>query len=466
MAIFDGLKNAFNFISNFPDMSGMFETVKDKRVQAIDERIDYREGRQKPQLKVKLNKPDDNITNNIIGRAIEQSKSLLLSKGVEFDLDDDKNQEWIDACWKANKKTKLMNDGFLNAADADTGYIKIQEEGVEGEDGVMYPRMILLDSRWVTMFSNPEDHEQIIKYRIEYSSNDENGKERKRRQDIEKQGNVYDDVGNLTIEGESWLISDYQKGDATQGKWQLMTEPVVWEYKFAPIVNWKNLPNPNDIHGRPDADKAVINIQDKLNFNLSNLNKIIRYNAHPRTIGRGIGKGSDLKTSPNSMWNIPAEADVFNLEMKSDLSGALDTLDYLGKAILDNMAAVDINNIKDKSGQLTNFAIQVLFHQALSKMQDKREIWTEWLTDMNERLFTVAGMENVDVGDIVWPDSVLPVNNKEQTEIYKSQLEMGIVSKETISTKTGYDWEVEQERIASGEEDVGEILIRNFNRNI
>jgi len=198
------------------------------------------------------------------------------------------------------------------------------------------------------------------------------------------------------------------------------------------------------------------------------MNKIIRYHAHPQTIGKGIGNKSELDKSVDGMFLLSnPEADIFNLEMKSDLKGNLDVLDYLGKSILDNTDTVNINNLKDKMGQLTNFAVKVMFFDALGKMHLKREIWTAMLTDLNQRLFEVGTGKIVDVGEVVWPDSVLPVNEKELSDLYKNDLEQGLVSEQTISERRGYVWEVEQERMNEKELNTGDIgaeLLRSFNR--
>jgi len=472
MGIFDGFKNLINFITMFPDPDDLYgERVE--HVKEIQKRRNYREGIQDPQLKVKFNKPDDNVNNNIIGRAINQSLKLLLGKGVEFDLPGEPGtpeDEWLKACWEANKKNLLMTDAFLNAADGKCGFIKLQKDGVMGLlDGkeALFPRMIVQDPMWLSMDTNPEDYEQVIRYTIKYGTKGADGKDIARKQVIENIGEQYNPDGVVVDEGGYWMVTDYQNDDSTGGKWVKIGE-YRWEYGFAPMIHWKNLPNPNDTWGKPDATADVINLQDKLNFNLSNMNKIIRYHAHPQTIGKGIGNKSELDKSVDGMFLLSnPEADIFNLEMKSDLKGNLDVLDYLGKSILDNTDTVNINNLKDKMGQLTNFAVKVMFFDALGKMHLKREIWTAMLTDLNQRLFEVGTGKIVDVGEVVWPDSVLPVNEKELSDLYKNDLEQGLVSEQTISERRGYVWEVEQERMNEKELNTGDIgaeLLRSFNR--
>jgi hypothetical protein len=65
---------------------------------------------------------------------------------------------------------------------------------------------------------------------------------------------------------------------------------------------------------------------------------------------------------------------------------------------------------------------------------------------------------------VVWPD-FLPENDAEISAAYQSDLNMGIVSKETISGLRGYDWEQESERIANDAaqtDNIGAAILRNF----
>lgn len=461
MGFFDGLKNIVNFVTMFPDPDDIFNT-RQKYENYVQKRRDYRLGKQDKQLKVKFGQPDDNVRCNLIGKAINQSVYLLVGQGVDFDLpgDDETPQDlWLDACWKANNKQVLLHRAVQNASEAGNGYIKIIPDGVAGmlnNKEVLFPRLVCLDPKWMSMDTNPEDFEQVIRYTIRFTTTGPDGKERARKQVIE------------FIDDGYWLISDYYNDHSTAGKWVLMSE-LRWDYNFAPIVNWQNLPSPNSVYGEPDIDDDVIELQDRYNFVASNINKIIRYHAHPKTYGINTGKPDKESWGADQMvlFNNGGEnAQLDNLEMQSDLESSINFFNLLGKSILDNTSTVDVNNLKDKLGQLTNFAVRVLFNDALSKMNVKRQLFEIALKDLNHRLLVIAGLPD-DPGEVVWPESVLPINEKEVLEVQKTELELGLVSKQTVSMERGRDFKQEQERIgkeSANESNVGDQILRTFER--
>jgi len=65
----------------------------------------------------------------------------------------------------------------------------------------------------------------------------------------------------------------------------------------------------------------------------------------------------------------------------------------------------------------------------------------------------------------VWPD-FLPVNDTEVQSALEGDLRMGVASKQTVSTKRGYNWDDEQERIdaeRASDDNIGAALLRGFN---
>lgn len=476
MGFFKDVTNAFsNFINLFAG-EDMFGQRVDE-MKEIQLRRNYREGRQRDQLNVMLNGPNDNVKRNIIGKAIAQSMHLLLGQGVDFDLPGDDGtpeDQWLKACWEANKKNLLLKDVFYNAADGRCGFVKINptakvmgwlditDDGIDRRELVEFPKLENINPLYMTMDSLPHDIDMVIRYTVQYV--------------IEVGGvkKLFKQITENEVEGDGenlqsyWMIRDYEKDLDTGLEFELVNE-VRWDYDFAPIIHFKNLPNPNDLWGMPDATEDVLELQDKLNFNLSNLNKIIRYHAHPRTVGKGVGEADQLDVSPDKMILLKnPDADIWNLEMQSDLAGALEVMDYIGKSILDGMDSVNLSNLKDKIGQITNFAIRVLFYDALGKMQVKREIWEAWLLDLNRRLLTVAEREfNPDPGKIVWPKAVLPTDEVEVIDVQIKEIDSGLKSRQTIALERGVDWEQESERIEGEKvqnENVGNLLVNEFFR--
>lgn len=211
----------------------------------------YYEGNHQRHLKPDGTKTDDNLTINLVESFIDKSVSGLMGtddhgtiKGVKFDIVDEPGergfmdkarevarralggkdepspeQAYLDEVLNANKQNILLLDSLLNGAVTGHTFIKIQPDGVEGEDGSPLPRLINLNPDTVTVFWDEADVERVLWYRIQF------GAEGKRtRQDIVR-------------DGESWLIYNYKEKAASSG-WDLEKGgPVKWKYAWPPIVD-------------------------------------------------------------------------------------------------------------------------------------------------------------------------------------------------------------------------------------
>jgi hypothetical protein len=118
----------------------------------------------------------------------------------------------------------------------------------------------------------------------------------------------------------------------------------------------------------------------------------------------------------------------------------------------------------DKLGSLTNFGLRVLYQDALSKLEEKRGLYAEGIVEINHRLLKLAGAPDTDGGEVKWHD-VLPANEAEVSQAIRTDLELGLVSKQTASGLRKYVWEDEETRIASEKasaDNLGAALLRAF----
>lgn len=465
MGFLDTLRDRF-WQWAFPDeMSGWMREYMD----AIDKRRNYRRGKQDRQLAVKELQANDNLTVNFTDLVVRRSVSLLLGNGVDWDFGDNvedlpKEADYIKRMYTVNHEEVLLQKAATFAAEAGTGYIKILP-GEKSDAGGELPRLVVVDPLWVEMETDPEDVELILRYIIRFNTADLNGKTLSRKQVIERNLPEAQEDGTLEPR-EGWMIRDYKAGDSTGGKWEPMQEQD-WPYEFAPIVHWQNMPRADSVYGDSDITQAVMDLQDKINFVSSNILRIIRYHAHPRTWGRHAGTSSTQTWGADEMVVFNSDlAEIKNLEMQSDLASSQQFLMFLRQALFDVTQTVDLSSISDKLGALTNFGLRVLYTDAISKLKIKRELLGDALNDLNRRVLTIAGLNPEMAGVPIW-DDVLPTSEQEEVQGYEFDLANGLVSKETVSRKRGYDWEKEQERItaqAEGEDNIGAMLLRNFNR--
>ena len=126
---------------------------------------------------------------------------------------------------------------------------------------------------------------------------------------------------------------------------------------------------------------------------------------------------------------------------------------------------MDIDSIGDKLGALTNFGLRVLYQDALNKIKTKQKLYGDALLELNRRLLILNNM-NPDPGAIIWPDP-LPKNGAEVSTELKTDIETGLLSKQTAAGIKGYDWEQEMERMQEQEVNQGNVgneILRLFER--
>ena len=407
----------------------------------------YYDGNHVPQLKDK-NGQNDNIITNHIGVNVNRSVSRLLRGGVEFVLPEgsEKEHEYIDKVWELNKKQILLIQLGLYGAVFGTAYFKIVPDKINDPvttEQDLFPRLVPLYPDIVRMRTAPDDVDTIIMYRIEWH-NAEDTREIVYREDTVRQ------------EDDTWVVENWIKEGGSA--WQLV-DSTVWPYDFAPIAHAKNLPSLNTCYGM-DEESDAVNTQNKYNLSMSNTGKVIKHHAHPRTIFKGVGKSQieKLDDSPDSALVIPnADAEVFNLEMQSDLASSRGFANDLQKNMATIMREIDMSSLEANVGNLTNFGIRVLYTDAIDKNDTKRLLYGDMLREVNRRLLVLAGM-NQDAGEVQWGEAMI-VSIDEEIAADKLALDMGIVDVQTVAERSiyqkryGMEWEDIQERLQESKDE-------------
>lgn len=171
------------------------------------------------------------------------------------------------------------------------------------------------------------------------------------------------------------------------------------------------------------------------------------------------------ETAVDAFWTIPSEsARVFNLEMQSDLGGAMGFMNFLRGAFFSEHSAVDIDSLKDKLGQLTNFALRVLFYDALLKLGLKRGLYEAGLVALSQRGLDMLGWGNDQTVTVDWGDP-LPFNTLEEINEIEKEIGLGLLSKQTATEIRGRDWKTEQKRKeeeSAADDNIGSRLLRAF----
>jgi len=426
-------------------------------------RREYRLGAQKRFLRRSREGFDDNVIGNFLGLALDRGVSLLFGKPVKFEWEEgtpDDLIEYIEGIWEANNMPVLLHKLGMYGAEDGTVFVKLVPDYEKGW------RIVPQDPIYKDIVTDPNDEEIIIRYVTQYKYSDENGFEIAKRETM---------LNGAYAEGASpdnWLIRYETASRETGGKWR-EDGTDVWAYPVPPIIHWQNLPMIGTTWGMPDISDDVIELQDKSNFNISNVNRIIRFFAHPFRWSRGFGGArtgqgatAEADTGPDKMPNVDsATAEIFQLDAIGDLPGAVAHTQNLRQMIFDITRNTDITSMKDKVGALTNFGLRILFFDALNKLETKRGLYGWGIREINRRIQIFSNLEPMDC-EVIWEDP-LPTDEAALTANTQSALNMGIISKETACERLGYNWEDEQKRMETEQaatDNIGAQILRAFER--
>lgn len=456
MSIFDPIVNLF--------ASAVSDRVLTELGRQVLTKREYRLGRQPKQLKVADNQYDDNLTLNFTGLIADRTVSQLIGDGIKLRAENENSDtptvqgEYLSSVWDANHQEILLHRAVLSAVEAGTGYILLNDPAlgmgaVADEDGQIYPRLILVDPAFVEMEAMPEDYEIIWRYTIQYKFIGADGKERARKKVIEQDG-----------ETQAWAITTYELSSMTAGRWVEVAR-LDWPWPFAPIIHWQCLPTIDSPYGRPVLTEDILNLQNKINGDMSFLSQALRLGVHPLRWGKGLEGLQKIETGPDKMVSVGPMGEIAQLPPELDWQGALAFFKSIRAGLFDITRTVDIDSLQDKLGSLTNFGLRVIYQDNINKISTMRELLGDMIEELNRRLLIMAGLEPVET-EVIWPEFV-PVNLQDLAIYHQTLVGMGVESKQTAAEEMDLDWEQEQDRKDQEQQatdNVGSFLLRAFNR--
>lgn len=295
----------------------------------------------------------------------------------------------------------------------------------------------ILDPGNVTVVWNEDDFTIVERYLIEWNSVDEaTGLGVLRRKRIEP---------DVPEKPTSWTTFDEE--DDNQGNWLILDE-TVWSHDYAPVLGCQNLPAPNTFYGRSDLECAILDQIDQLQSIASDMRAVVDLHGHPVPVIIGAD-ATDLRTidvSIGELLAIPNPLAKLDQLVAAELTSSLALYAELKTALFESaripkVALGDTEN----AGPTAAVALKVEYAPLIEKTGTKYLTYGWLLCETRRRqldLLSFPGwIVNVAFGDPL-PDDPIADASQDETE-----LRMGIVSKQTIAEKRGYDWDVEQQRI-------------------
>ena len=434
------------------------QAEEDARLQQIARAWKYYNGTHDQPLPVKMGQANDNVIINLARFLVNKGASFLFGKGVDFELQEGATtpaEEWLDACWERNRKLTLLNRVGISGGITGHVFVKIVPDAT-GAPGA-FPRLISIEPEYVTVAYQAEDIESVYRYRIQWTEFDRDQRAIERRQDIERQSDA------------AWLITNLIARGGAQWQQDPDNPPVSWPWPFAPIADCQNLLNPGSYWGLSDLED--LSEQDAINYVASKIQRILRYHAHPKTIGKGFAPDAVKVTEDETLVLPSSDSDLFNLEMQSDLASSLSFLDKLVNLWMRTERVPNLDPAQVSVGALSGFALKVLYGDLLEKTETKRATYGDLLIELNRRMLALAGYGEENYTTLHWP-SPLPDDWNEQKARDEFELANGVASVETIRARRGLDNLVENERIAAEqtqrnerEGNVGAMLVQDFFTN-
>lgn len=400
-------------------------------------------------LKVHPGEMDDNVRVNYARLIVEKGISFLFGRELDFDLDETQrtpSETWLEDCWLANSKMLTLQKLALNGGVCGHAWAKI----VPARSGARYPRIVVLDPANLSVGYAHDDIGHVEWYRIQYNAVDPfTARPMTVRQWIERDGDY------------AWQITDQESREG--GGW-MTTGEARWPYVWPPLVDCQNLPLPNEYWGQADLEGDLLDLSHSVDFVLSNLVRIIRFHAHPKTWGRGF-ETHQLKVAVDDtiVLNSP-EAELHNLEMESDLASSLMLYDRLREALheLSRVPEVATGRV-DRIGSLSGVALQILYQPLLEKTETKRRTYGEMLEVLNSRLLELGGWGAGLKTTLHWPE-MLPGDPMVNRQVALLDAQLG-VSDDTLLMQLGYDPDLERRKRANGDRETGELAYNAWERS-
>lgn len=390
----------------------------------------YYEGRQPKPLSVDEDGIDDNIIVNLTKQAVDRTLSFLFPSPFRLVTDpareNSPEEQYLNDTLNTNGGPVFWDGVAYNGALAGHNFVRILPPDPDNERNPDFPRLVNYVPGSVIAYWKADDKERVLWYEVRWTALGDNYLQDIRRSD----------------DGNSWVIETFLQRKGT-GRFEPMGGPEVWPYRLSPIVDWPHIPMTNRFYGKGEVTGDQTQLNDSINRTISDMSRILRFHAFPKTVGIGINSEDIQETAIDGFWTTEnPEANIFNLEMRSDLASSMNMLQYLSDAHLAQARVVIMRGTVKDFQRVTNTGIRAVFLDMIAKNQLLRASYGEAIQRIAQRILLLGGYSPIRP-DVMWPDP-LPTDDTEAINTLAIERNLNIVSHETASKKRGYDWEEEK----------------------
>lgn len=403
-------------------------------------------------LKVARGGYNGNVINNKIGTVVDKGVSSLFGSVVKIEAGDETatadtaKQDLLKALWgDDDTKMTLLSKVAINGGVFGQTFLKLIPPTGSRET----PRIVNLDPRNIRIVTDAEDCDLILAFIIEYAL----GGEMQKRQIISRVDPNSDtsQVGEDDLE-DYWMINNYTKKD-TEEEWKPTDSDEDWKYPFPPIFTKQNLPNPNESWGKPDFGANLVQLNKVLNFNDTNIGRIIEFHAHPKTVATGVSD-TEARLGIDDVLFLPSpESKIFNLEMSGDLAAAQAFSASLETSINieGRTPAITLGDEKTPTN-VSGVALALYFQPLIERTMQRRRLYGSLIREVCRGALVIMGLLPAEEFstypiELHW-GSILP-NDDIAAGQYAVILQQLGVSRSTIFQLLGLDPVAEAEKKAA-----------------
>lgn len=322
---------------------------------------------------------DNNVTMNYVRTMSDFITNFCFGKGIQFKVPE-QNQAIIPRLlhevWDNhnNKHYLLWQMGQLASVTGDC-FVKVAfDEPYQDPTGVVHPgrvRILPLNPAHCFPEYHPHDRERLLRFKLKYR------------------------FWGTSPEGtrQVYTFTEILTDDTVQ---QFINDELVDEYPnplgMVPVVHIPNITITSSPWGQSDI-WDIIQLNRELNEKMTEVSDIINYHAAPVTIITGA-KASQLERGPKKVWaGLPKDASVFNLESRGEMSGAIEYIQMIKRAMheitgVPETALGQFQPVSNTSG----VALAIQYQPLMNRYQMKRVHFTNGLEKLNEIIIRTAAV--------------------------------------------------------------------------
>jgi hypothetical protein len=314
---------------------------------------------------------DNNVTMNYVKTMSDFITNFCFGKGIQFKVPEQNEAiipQLLHEVWDNhnNKHYLLWQMGQLASITGDC-FVKVAfDEPYADGVGLQHPgrvRILPLNPAHCFPEYHPHDRERLIRFKLKYR------------------------FWGTSPEGtrQVYTFTEILTDNTVQ---QFINDELIDEYEnpigVVPIVHIPNITITSSPWGQSDI-WDIIQLNRELNEKMTEISDIINYHAAPVTIITGA-KASQLERGPKKVWaGLPKEAQVFNLESRGEMSGAIEYVQMIKRAMheitgVPETALGQFQPVSNTSG----VALAIQYQPLMNRYQMKKIHFTQGLEKLNE----------------------------------------------------------------------------------